>query len=99
MVTLLNAVLITGAGTAVTPVVGANRCFQARVVGTGVVTATVTVEVSLDGTYFLTLGTITLSGTTSATDGFASNAQWQYVRGNCTAINGTNAAVTLNMSV
>jgi len=98
-ITLLNAVTGTGAGTAVVPVSGASRCFQATVVGTGTVTTTVNVEVSLDGTNFLVLGTITLSGTTTATDGFASFAQWPYVRGNATAISGTGAAVTLLMSV
>jgi hypothetical protein len=98
-VTLLNAVIVTGVGSNFTPVIGANRAFQAIVSGTGAVTATVNVEVSLDGVNFLIQSTIILSGTTSATDGFASFAQWQYVRGNVTAISGTGAAVTLYMSV
>lgn len=95
--TLLNAVLVTGAGAAKG---GPNGCnsYQAIVAGTGAVTATVVVEVSNDGTNFLTLGTITLSGTTSANDGFAVGfgCKWAYVRGNVTAITGTGAAVTLN---
>ena len=95
--TLLNGVTSTGAGSAASPVVGAHRTYQATVAGTGAVTATVVVEVSLNGTNFITLGTITLSGTTSASDGFTSEAQWDYVRGNVTAISGTSAAVTLTM--
>lgn len=73
------------------------RTFQAVVSGTGAVTATVLIEVSNDDTNFLTLGTITLSGTTSATDGFASDAPWINVRAKLTAISGTSAAVTVTM--
>lgn len=97
--TLLNAITITGVGSAVSPVTEPFRVYQATVVGTGAVSATVNVEGSLDGTYFIPVGIISLSGTTSATDGFASQAQWQYVRGNITAISGTGAALTLLMSV
>jgi hypothetical protein len=75
------------------------RTFQATVTGTGAVTATVLIQVSNDGTNFLTLGTITLSGTTSASDGFASNAPWVHVRANVSAISGTSAAVTVVMGV
>lgn len=71
--------------------------FQATVSGTGTVTATVLIQVSNDGTNWITLGTITLSGTTSATDGFASSAPWAYVRSNCTAISGTSAALSVVM--
>ena len=71
------------------------RTYQATVVGTGAVSATVVVEVSNDGEYWLTLGTITLSGTTSDSDGFASNAAWAFVRSDTTAISGTGATVTV----
>lgn len=74
-----------------------NRTFQATVSGTGAVSATVVIEGSNDGTNFLTLGTITLTGTTSASDGFASTAPWQYVRARLTAISGTGAAVSAQM--
>ena len=70
---------------------------QATVSGTGTVTATVAIEVSNDNTNFVTLGTITLSGTTSATDGFAFNAPWVYIQSNCTAISGTSAALSVVM--
>ena len=71
--------------------------FQATVSGTGSVSATVQIEVSNDNTNWLVLGTITLSGTTSASDGFASTANWRYVRSNCTAISGTSAALSVVM--
>ena len=75
--------------------------FQANVVGTGAVTATIVFDVSNDGTYACStvLGTITLSGTTSSTDGFTTDAPWKYVRARVTAISGTNATVAVSMSV
>jgi hypothetical protein len=68
------------------------RTYQASVAGTGTVSATVNIEGSNDGVNFLTLGIINLSGTNSASDGFVSDAQWDLVRGNPTAISGTGAA-------
>jgi len=97
--TLLSSVTSTGAGSSKAPVIDASKTFQAIVSGTGAVSATVAVEVSNDNVNFLTLGTITLSGTTTATDGFASFATWSYVRGNVTAISGTGATVTLAMGI
>lgn len=94
--TLLNGVLVTGAGAAL-QTSARQRTFQGKVVGTGAVTATIKVEVSLDGVNFIVIGTITLSGTTEAFDGFATEAPWEYVRGNVTAITGTSAAATLLM--
>ena len=75
------------------------RVFQA--VGTtssGSGAATVVVQVSCDETNWITLGTISLTlGTSATSDGFASDAPWPFVRGNCTAISGTGASVTLYM--
>ena len=60
--------------------------------------ATVKIQVSNDGVGWLDLATLTLTlGTTATTDGVALAAPWQYVRGNCTAISGTGAAVTLTI--
>lgn len=99
---LLNAVTATGAGASVTfdrpsgyGTTRSKATFQGTVSGTGAVTATVLVEVSNNAVNWLTLGTITLSGTTTASDGFAADAPWVWVRGNVTAISGTGAAVTL----
>ena len=66
---------------------------QANVSGTGSVSATVEIHVSNDAFGWMTIGTITLSGTTSASDGFAVLAPWEFVRAKVTAISGTGAAV------
>lgn len=73
------------------------RTFVANVSGTGAVSATVIVQVSNNGLHFITLATITLSGTSSDADGFVADEAWQYVRGKVTAISGTGATVTLTM--
>lgn len=102
-ITLLSGVTTTSTGVtkdlAGYDAATAERNFMATVVGTGAVSATVIVEVSNTGTYWITLGTITLSGTTSATDGFVGDDTWQFVRGRVSAISGTGAAVTLTMGV
>lgn len=74
---------------------------QANVQGTGAVTATVVLDVSNDALFAVStvLGTITLSGTTSATDGFTTDAPWKYLRARVTAITGTGATVNVLMSV
>ena len=94
---MLAAVTATGAGSA-TADGGRAPSFSANVAGTGAVTATVVVEArnTASGVWF-TLATITLSGTTSAADGFATLARYMEYRGNLTAISGTGAAVTLTM--
>lgn len=97
--TILSAATATGAGGTVS-LLHADRhskSFTATVTGTGAVSATVNIEVSLNGTSWLTVGTITLSGTTSATDGFAHDAPWAYYRANCTALSGTSASLTVLM--
>ena len=70
---------------------------QAIVVGTGAVTATIVIDVSNDSTNWCStvLGTITLSGTTSNSDGFTTDAPWKYMRARVTAISGTGATVTV----
>lgn len=91
--TLLSGATTTTTGTAVDCWLS-TRSIQAKVVGTGAVTATVLVEVSNDEAVYLTLGTITLSGTTSAADGFAISPSFRTIRASVTAISGTGAAVT-----
>lgn len=74
---------------------------HARVSGTGAVTATVVIYASNTNvsTDWLTLGTITLSGTTTATDGFAFSARWKHYRAGVTAISGTSATVNCFLGV
>lgn len=75
--------------------------YQATVSGTGAVTATVVIEVSNDGVNAVTtpLGTITLSGTTSSSDGFTTDAPWKYVRARISAVSGTGATVNVSACV
>lgn len=75
--------------------------FQAYETGTGAITATVLIEGSNDATYstWVTLATITLSGTTTTSDGYATIADWPNVRARTTAISGTSAAVTVTMAI
>ena len=78
-----------------------NATIQATVTGTGAVTATIVFEVSNDGVNAVAtpLGTVTLSGTTAASDGFTTNAPWKYIRARVTAISGTNALITCLLGV
>lgn len=70
---------------------------QATVTGTGAVTATVVIDCSNDGVNACStpLGTITLSGTTSSSDGFTTDAPWKFIRARTTAISGTNATLVV----
>ena len=74
---------------------------QATVSGTGAVSATVVIDVSNDGVNATATpaGTITLSGTTSYSDGFVTDSPWKYIRAHITAISGTGAAVSVNFGV
>ena len=56
-------------------------------------TATATVPARFQATYWVLLATITLSGTRRAADGFATEANWKWVRAVVSAIAGTNSAV------
>lgn len=73
------------------------RTYSASVTGTGTVSATVIVYGSNDGQNWNDLGTITLSGSNSAMDGFPSIAPWEYVKADLTTITGTNAIVNASM--
>lgn len=107
-VALFAAQLTTATSEAVEPV-SQSRTFQASVAGTGAVTATVIIEYSNEQNsantgpsstaLWVTAGTITLSGTTNASDGFASVAAWRFARARLTAVSGTGAAVTVTMGV
>jgi len=75
--------------------------FQATVDGTGAVTAVIDIEVSLDGENWCdtVMGTITLSGTTTHTDGFTTMSPWKWVRANITTLTGTDATVNILLGV
>lgn len=95
---LLSSVIVTGAGSSFKKYY--SKCtFQATgAVSASTGTATVVVEVSNDNINWETLSTITLTlGTTETSDGDYSDAPWKYVRGNVTALTGTDATVYLYM--
>lgn len=76
---------------------GPGATVHATVAGTGAVTATVIIQVGNISGSWLDLGTLSLSGTTSATQGLALDAHWVYIRANCTAITGTGATLNVVM--
>jgi len=88
-----------------------NTAIQCTVLGTGAVGATIDIEVSNGGPdannpmvgiqpVGTVAGTITLAGTTVASDGFTTqNSPWKYVRMKVTAISGTGAVVTGIMGI
>ena len=80
--------------------------FQAIVNGTGSVAATVAIQVSNEeatgqGTKsnWITISTIALSGTTTATDGVTTICPWRFVRASVSGVSGTGAQVEVLMGV
>ena len=95
-ITLLNAVISTVVSDWF-PLGVDNASVQATVVGTGAVTASVDIEYSNDKISALAGFTISLSGTTSASDGDFAQPKWTWVRCNLTAVTGAGAAVTVTV--
>jgi hypothetical protein len=93
---LLEAVTVTGSGTAIAGL-PKDKTFSASVDGTGAVAAVVTIDCATINGKWLTLGTITLAGTTSVVDGFFSSAPWPFIRATVVSLSGTGA--TVNVSV
>jgi len=62
------------------------KTFQATITGSGALVCTIDIECSNDGENWLTLGTISLNGTDTDTDGFASVAPWYWHRASFTAL-------------
>jgi len=62
-------------------------------------TATASVAARFQDSNWVTLGTISLSGTTSASDGFATASSWKWVYANVSAISGTGATVSVIQGV
>ena len=104
-----ETILTTTSGSATgstysTPVVaqGGTVKFQAHLAGTGAVSVTVVLQVTntpATTTSWMDLATISLSGTTTAVDGYATVADWPCVRAKTTAISGTGATVVVTMGV
>lgn len=73
---------------------GTQISVQAKVVGTGAVTADVAVQVSNNATDWITATTIALTATGADVDAVALNAAWAYYRLNLTNLTGTGATCT-----
>lgn len=76
---------------------GPGATVQATVTGTGALTATVVIQVGNIVNSWLDLGTLSLSGTGSATQGLALDAHWVYIRANVTTLTGTGATINVVM--
>jgi hypothetical protein len=98
---LVSAATVTGATTMVTLSGGGTKTFQASGTTTaGAGSVTVGVQCSLDGVNWDTLGTITLTlSTTTASNSFSSNDRCVNHRANVTAISGTGASVTVRVGM
>lgn len=98
--TIVASQIATGAEAAVQPL-GVQRTFHLYgTTSAGAGAATVTIEVSNDGTNWFVYDTLTLTlATTSSSDTGVMDAPYKYVRGNVTAISGTNATVSVIMGV
>jgi len=94
--TLLSGVTSTGAGTGFNNQSGVKtyQAYGKTTAGSG--SAVVAVQGSADGQSWDTIGTITLTlSTTMSSDAFSSDDRYPLVRGNVTTLSGTNATVTL----
>ncbi len=98
-VTLMSDKSTTGAGTAYKMVKPGERTIQGSLEKTtgSDVTATVYVQVSNDGTNWITLATFSLNTAATASDGFAMTAPWMYVRGYVHAVSSANSAISIIM--
>lgn len=96
---LLSNVIATGAGSAKggAPLDKTYQAYGTTSAGAGA--ATILVQGSNDGTSWDTIGTISLTlATTVSSDSFSSQDRYDQVRGNVSAISGTNATVSLSMA-
>ncbi len=96
--TLLTA---TGTATGTELTTGNNdqRTFQAVCTGSGSVTATVTLEGSLDKTNWVTIATLSLSGTAPQTSSYEHTSAWTYIRARTSGVSGTSATVNVYVAL
>lgn len=94
--TLASGVTATGAQASIDGREGI-KTFQASGATTaGAGAATIVIQGSMNNTNWDTLGTISLTlSTTSASDSFTSNDGYDYLRANVTDLSGTGASVTV----
>jgi hypothetical protein len=73
---------------------GGRISVQVKVAGTGTVSVTATIQVSNNGTDWIDAEALSLTGTTSDTDGATIDAAWAYLRVTLSSITGTGATAT-----
>ena len=99
--TIMSGAIATGVQTDYTKFepLGVRRTFQVTgFTSAGAGAAVVFIQVSNDGTNFITMATCSLTlGTSVTTTGFASEAAWRYVRANVSSISGTDGEVTVSL--
>lgn len=94
--TALSAATATGAGDSFPNLPWEKSCQATGETTAGAGATAVEIQVSNDGSFWMVAGTISLTlSTTEATDGFAINALWKYLRANVSSISGTGAYVTV----
>lgn len=74
---------------------GNNWSYHLAVAGSGAVSATATVEVSNNNAQWVSFGTLSASGTTSASDSIVGTAPWAYHRARIDTISGTSAVASV----
>lgn len=95
--TLLSAATAPGVGNGFSFRSGGQRTFQAvGKTSSGVGAASVEIQGSNTGAHWVVMGTISLTlGVTETSDGFASDAAWQFIRASVASISGTGAEVSV----
>jgi hypothetical protein len=99
---LLSAVTVDGAGSSFEMPRGeAQHAFMATIAGTGAVSATVTIEGSMDSVSWVPgLATMSLTGTTTDVKGATlANAPYPQLRARIASISGTGATVNAWMAI
>lgn len=71
------------------------RCFTSTIAGTGAVSATATVEGSIDGDNWTEIASMSLSGTDADAKHAEDIAVWPMIRGKVASITGTDATVSI----
>lgn len=96
--TILSGATATGAGSTFEPWGDTYTYHAFGTTGSGSGSATILIQVSNNGTNWITMGTISLTLSTTVTaDGLSAIVPWKYHRANVTAISGTTATVTVIM--
>jgi hypothetical protein len=73
---------------------GGRISVQVNLAGTGSVSVTATVQVSNDNVNWIAASALSVSGTTTATNGATIDAAWAYLRVTLSSITGTGATAT-----